>query len=192
MNEDNFLENLVGKMAKALDKKDHGTFFSLKSIFSSLTLKNEDIKTPPPQIVRLADIQNSGYLKNAIKIDEYARRINHRWSNLSNAEKSKYISKKAKTSDSKIVFCGEKFAKDLEKKFYSLQKKADFVSRDAYYELMNAGYKAEKISIRKNSVSIHVLCSQEALVLKSKEDFERFVLQHENNFKWDIEQRMRA
>ena len=184
MQEDNFLENLVGKMAKALNQKDHGTFFNLKSTFLSLTSKKENIETPPPQIVKLADIQDTGYLKNAIKIDEWARRINHRWGNLSDLEKKKYLVKG--------TFNGEKFAKDLDKKFQSLQKKADFVSRDAFYELMQSGYKAEKISIRKNSISIPVLCRQEALVLKSKEDFEKFIKQHEKNFKWDVEKRMRG
>ena len=144
MKEDNFLENLVYKMVKAIDKKNQESFFNLKSTF------------------------------------------------VSDKEKEKYISKKAKKSNSEIVFCGEKFAKDLEKKLCSLQKKANFVSRDAYYELMQSGYKAEKISIRKNSISVPVLCNQQALVLKSKEDFEKFVKQHENNFNWDIEKRMRA
>jgi hypothetical protein len=190
--QEDILDSLIFKMTKAIDKKDYEAFLNLKASFLSITSKDQNKETPLPQIKKFVEIGNIEYLRNSIKIDEYARRINHRWNNLSDSEKEKYLIKKNKTSDSKVAFNGEKFTKELEKKFQNLQKKANFISRDAYYELMQSGYKAEKISIKKNSFSVPVLCNQESLVLKSKEDFKKFILQHEKNFNWDIEKRMRS
>ena len=61
MKEDNFLENLVYKMVKAIDKKNQESFFNLKSTFVSVVSNKEDKETLPLQNVKLADIQDTGF-----------------------------------------------------------------------------------------------------------------------------------
>jgi hypothetical protein len=55
---------------------------------------------------------------------------------------------------------------------------------------MSVGYKAEEITKKRKVFFVPVLTGQESLVLKSQEDFEKFVKQHEKNFNGDVEKRM--
>lgn len=181
MQDDKFFEDLVCKMIKAANSRNKGAFWDIKAVFTSLVAKQEE-KPQPAQFAQPAQFLSFGnieYLRDAIKIDELARRVRDRWYKTCQDKKIKYPQKNL---ESKLI-------NNFENKRLSLEKKGIFVPQDAYYELMSVGYAPEKITKKKNGFLLPALTGND-LVIKSKEDFENFVKQHEKNFKSSVEKRL--
>lgn len=189
MQEDKFFEDLVYKMAKTIDKKDQSAFLNLKSAFVSLAQKQEDASVKnfdelkeKNQKAKFTSFGNIEYVKKAIWVDELARKVRDRWFRTSQDDNEKYPKKNLEA----------KLINNLESKRLGLLKKEIFVSPEAYYEMMTVGYLPEKITKNKKGFLVPVFSAKEPLVLKTKEEFDRFVKQHEKNFLDDIGKRLNS
>ncbi len=208
MQEDKFLENLAFKMIKAVHKKNDAVFASLKSVFlnkvekdNNKNLLNDFNAYQDSSNIRLAsyakeysDKQYSNkeieYLKNALKVDKCARAIENRWENIPNKEKVKFLSIKLDDAELGYKYSAKKFADTLESKRLDLQKNGIFVSREAYYELIKSGYKAENITKNKQGYILPVWGKKSKLVFNSESEFKEYIEKHERNFNSDIDRIM--
>lgn len=204
MQEDNFLENLVSKMIKSAHNKNDSAFASLKTVF----VKNIEKEQNKNLLVEFDNYQNSlnnrlascnkdffglksdkkefDYLRQALKIDKWARAVESRWSKLSHKEKAKFLSIKSDNAELGYKYSAQEFTNVLEGKRQELQKNGILVSREAFYELIRVGYKAENISKKDQSYILPVLGKKTKLVFNSGNDFKEYLKKHENNFNSDI------
>lgn len=193
--QEKFLENLVDKMIKAIHNKNDSAFVSLKTVFTK-NIEKEEIKKllsefdnyfyPIKEVQDNKENFNLDFFKNAIKVDKCARAIETRWCKLSSTQKAKFANIKSKNIDIGYKYSAQKFANTFEDKRLNLQKNGISVSREAYYELIALGYKAENISRKDQSYTLPVLGKKTKLVFASENEFYEYLKKHENNFNSDI------
>jgi|GEM_PF-5035987 len=202
--QDKLLENLVSKMIKSAHNKNEACFVQFKSLFAKNVQKEQDknllnefdnyqthlqekISTYSKDFYSyFANNYETDYLKQAIKIDKFAKAIESRWECLPKKEKIKFLSIKSDIPELRFKYSATSFANDLENKRLALQQKNINMPREAFYEMIRLGYKPEDIDQKNNTYIIPILGKRSKLVFNSKDELQLYIKKHQNNFEYEI------
>lgn len=199
-----FFEELASKMIKAIHNKNGAIFAGLKASFTSAVQKHQDKELLAELdkysgMQKFASVNNNtlkneidlhkfeinnteNHLKNALRVDKWARAIEVRWNNLTAKQKAQFLSLKHDDADLGYKYSGAKFANYLEEKRLNLQAQGINMSKDAFYELMKLGYKPEEIVGKNGNYILSVAGKRSKVTFASKTEFEKYLQKHEANF----------